>query len=392
LKLEATVSQGLDTMFNNLRVSRRQRWRLGVGVVVILGVLFSGCRRLKVDIPEPNEAAVVDSNMTEPNKTSQPAVTVEANEVSEVIVKQVGEVNETKIGVPAANAVEANAAEVGVPKVHEVNETKEVKEVTFHKVCDAIFHNYVDEQGRVNYRVLDHKKQELEKVLKAFAELDRKEYENWGEPDKIAMWINAYNIQMLKVIVDNYPIQSKRFYRIFWPPDSIRHIEPVDVLGVTKWDRYKLIVIDEEFTLSEIENRILGEEFDEPRVFLALCHGTVSGPVLRNEPYTGRRLSEQLDEQVRKFLSSKRAFRIDRKNKVVYLSAIFEPTWYGKKFVSKYGTNKKFKDQRSETRAVLNFISKYIPKQDKLFLERESYEVRYISYDWRLNDGSKERQ
>ena len=156
--------------------------------------------------------------------------------------------------------------------------------------------------------------------------------------------------------------------------------------GIGGIDKQKFYVMDEEFTLSGIEQRFFRKEFDEPRVFFALSHASLSSPPLRNEPYYGRKLYEQLDDQVKRFLSRPLAFRIDRKKKRVRLSAILESTRYGKEFISKYGTDKKFKDQEPAVRAVLSFIANYISRRDVSFLELENYSVEYINYDWRLNE------
>jgi hypothetical protein len=232
----------------------------------------------------------------------------------------------------------------------------------------------------VDYKTLKRKKPELNQLLDEFAKLDPNVYNSWSNEDKIAFWLNAYNIKMLKIIVDNYPIQSQRILRVLWGPDSIRHIEGI-------WDKYKFVVMNEEFTLKEIEQRFFRKEFNEPRVFFAISHASLSSPPLRNEPYYGCRLYEQLNDQAKKFLSSPLAFRIDKERKIVHLSAIFHPAWYGKEFISKYGTDKKFKDQPPPLRAVLNFAANYISKRDLFFLERENYSVEYITYNWTLNDS-----
>ncbi len=256
--------------------------------------------------------------------------------------------------------------------------------VSFHDKCAGILKNYVDDKGMVDYKTLKRKKPELNRLLGEFAELDPDEYDSWPQDDKIAFWLNAYNIKMLEIIVDNYPIESSRILRIFWPPDSIRHINR-NIDGIS---RQKFIVMDEEFTLREIEQRFLRREFDEPRVFLAISYASLSSPPLRNEPYYGCRLYKQLDDQARKFLSSPLAFRIDREKQRVCLSAMFQSKWFGEEFISKYGTDKKFKDLQPSVRAVLNLATNYISQQDITFLEVESYSIKYMNYNWILNDGS----
>jgi hypothetical protein len=251
----------------------------------------------------------------------------------------------------------------------------------FHDEYSDILKSCANNKGMVNYKILRRKKPELNHLLIGFAKLDPNEYNSWSKEDKIAFWLNVYNIKLLKIIVDNYPIQSQRILRVLWGPNSIRHISGI-------WDKYKFIVMDEEFTLKEIEQRFFRDKFKEPMVFLAMSQASVSGPLLRNEPYNGTNLYEQLDEQAKKFLANPLGFKIDRERKIVYLSAIFSPSWYGNEFISEYGTDKKFKDQSPSVRAVLNFISNFISEQDLLFLETENYSVKYLKYNWTLNDGS----
>ena len=332
---------------------------------------------------EPNEAEPVK---TEPNEVERPKT--EPNEVGPIIKVEPNEIEPAEV---EPNEVEPPKIELPKPEPDktgpndvEPNEVKPAPRVSFHDKCAAILNRFVDDKGMVDYRKLKLKKLELKQLLGEFTKLSRNEYNSWPKEDKIAFWINAYNIQMLKIIVDNYPIESSRILRILWGPDSIRHINK-RIGGINK---QKFYVMEEEFTLLEVERRFFRKEFDEPRVFFALSHANLSGPPLRNEPYYGHKLLHQLDDQAKKFLSSPLAFRINRKKQRVYLSAIFQPTWFGSEFIRKYGTNKKFKDQQPAVRAVLNFLTNYISEQDTHFLKVENYSVEYMRYDWRLNDSS----
>jgi len=254
-----------------------------------------------------------------------------------------------------------------------------------HSKFDQILKEYVDDKGLVDYNSIAEDRRFAE-YMESLAGARVEEFSRDGQ---LAFWINAYNMQLLKIIVDNYPINSSWFERVFWwPPTSIRYINE-DIGGI---DKQKFTVKNEEFTLARIEDRFFRKEFDEPRVIFALSSASHSSPPLRNEPYYGHSLYKQLEDQVKKFLSStKYGFKIDKEKKRVYLSALLDPTWYGKDFISKYATNKRFKDKAPAVRAVLNFVTKYIPKQNVFFLERENYSVRYMDYDWRLNDSSKKQ-
>jgi len=277
-------------------------------------------------------------------------------------------------------AVEPVSNEVQTYRVGH-NELKLESAISFHDKCADILKNDVDDKGMVDYSTLRRKRLQLKTLLDEFHELDPNLYNSWPKEDKIALWLNAYNIQMLNIITDNYPIEGSRWLNPFYGPNSIRHIKGI-------WTKYKFLVMDEEFTLSAINKSFFRKEFDDPRIFFAISNACLSSPPLRNEPYYGYKLDEQLEDQTKKFLSSPLAFRIDREKERVYLSAMFQISSYGREFVKRFAIDRKFKDQTPTTRAVLNFICNYISEQDVSFLEVGNYIVKFMSYDWTINDGS----
>jgi len=269
------------------------------------------------------------------------------------------------------------------PVKAEPDELQAVSATYFHDKCANILKEFVNYTGTVDYKGLRRKRLELRALLREFDNLDPAEYGAWSREDKIAFWINVYNLQKLRVVTDNYPIEpSSRILTIFYRgTNNIRHIEG-------KITAHKFLVMDEEFTFATIEKSFFRGEFDDPRIFFAISSACMSSPPLRNEPYYGYNLNEQLDEQTERFLSSPLAFSIDREKQKVYLSALFQSSWYGREFVDKFAIDRKFKDQPVETRAVLNFITNYISKEDVNFLETGNYTIKYMTFDWTINDGS----
>ncbi|MFH1882342.1 MAG: DUF547 domain-containing protein [Planctomycetota bacterium] len=322
-------------------------------------------RRVESLEPEPNDVELASVEPEQPG--------VEPNE----IVPAEPEPNETK---PKPVIVEPNNVETA--RV-EPNDLKLKPVVSFHDKFAGLLKNNVDDKGMVDYKTLRRKRLELKALLQEFDNLDPNEYRTWPKEDKIAFWLNAYNIQMLNIITENYPIKSSRFLRLYpgWGPNSILHIKGI-------WTNYKFLVMDEEFTLSEIDRRFFRKEFNDPRIFFAISRASLSGPPLPNGPYYGYKLNEQLDDQARRFLSGPLAFRTDREKQRVYLSSLFQSSSYGKEFISKFAIDKKFKDQEPTTRAVLNFITNYVPDDKVSFLEIGKYSVKFMKYDWTINDGS----
>ncbi len=314
-------------------------------ITFAMPVFVYSCSAAKADRIEPDQSTPAGRAQSGPEPNDVPTAAVEANE-------------------PEPNSVKLDEA------------------TSFHAQCAGILKEFVDDKGMVDYKGLRRKRLELRALLNQFDNLDPNEYKSWSKEDKIAFWINAYNLQKLKVVADNYPIEpSSRILTIYWGPSSIRHIEQ-------KIARHKFLVMDEEFTFAGVEKRFFRGEFDDPRVFFALSNACVSSPPLRNEPYYGRRLDGQLDDQTRKFLAGPLALRIDRDKRKVYLSALFQLSSYGKEFTEKFAIDRKFKDHPPATRAVLNFISNYVSKQDVSFLEVGNYTIEYMTYDWTINDGS----
>jgi hypothetical protein len=320
-----------------------------ISLLIVL-VFISGC--------SPVEPKSVDPAEPEPDKVTS---NTEPNEVAPVGFEP--------------NDIEAVKAEP--------DNQQTVSATYFHDKCAGILKEFVNDNGMVDYKGLRRRRLELRALLREFNTLDPSEYESWSREDKIAFWINLYNLQKLRVVTDNYPIEpSSRILTIFYRgTNSIRHIEE-------KITSHKFLVMDEEFTFATIEKRFFRGEFDDPRVFFAISYACLSSPPLRDEPYYGHNLGEKLDQQAERFLSSPLAFSIDREKQKVYLSALFQSSWYGREFMNKFAIDRKFKDQTAETRAVLNFITNYISKENVNFLETGNYTIKYMTFDWTINDGS----
>ena len=137
-------------------------------------------------------------------------------------------------------------------------------------------------------------------------------------------------------------------------------------------------------TLSHIEHKILRVKFDEPRIHMAMVCAAIGCPPLRNEPYTGDKLNEQLDDQTSHFLANPAKFKIERADKRIYLSPIFK--WFASDFIKKYGPKKSLGRHDKEESAVLNFIASYLDKVQKDYVLAGKFKIKYLKYDWSLNE------
>ena len=241
----------------------------------------------------------------------------------------------------------------------------------------AVLKTFVDENAMVNYKQLKAQPQQLNAFVSAIGALDRSRYDKWSKKDQIAFWLNAYNGLTLKVIIDNHPIKSSFFKSRIYPKNSIRQISGV-------WDKITFNVMGQKLTLEYIEHKILRPTFNEPGIHMAMVCAAMGCPPLHNEPYTGDKLVEQLDDQARRFLEHSVKFKIDRRKNRLYLSPIFK--WFAADFVRKHTPRRNIGKHNKEVSSVLNYIAPYLSEASKEYVLAGKYKIKYLDYDWSLNE------
>jgi hypothetical protein len=209
-------------------------------------------------------------------------------------------------------------------------------------------------EGRVDYAGLKKHRDALDKWLGYAAAVPEKEFDAWGRDERLAFLINVYNATTLRLIVDHYPIASIRKIGPFWDPKAPWHQPVVSLFG-------------RKMTLDDLEQGVIRPKYKEPRVHFALVCAAKGCPPLRSEAYEGVRLSAQLDDQGRVFLSQKAKNDASPNGKIAYLSPIFK--WY----MADFGGTKA---------SLLAFVKKWLPVED-------NWTVDWTEYDWSLNEGNR---
>jgi len=194
------------------------------------------------------------------------------------------------------------------------------------------------------------------KILKQLALFDPNTMQT--REDKIAFWINAYNIGAIKMIIDHYPVDSIRSRKIDWFKNP--------------WDD-KILKIDErKYSLGQIEHEILIEKFREPLIHYAIVCASLSCPDIIPEVYTGARLQAQLEKQAGNFLQNPgKGLRVIQDRGVVYFSKIF--TYDKKSFPN-------------GAKDAISIIIPFIEDEDvREYLQTKDYRIKYFDYNWDLN-------
>ena len=242
-----------------------------------------------------------------------------------------------------------------------------------YRAYGALLRTHVQD-GRVDYTALKSHRAALNEIVDAFGRVPDAELMGWARAEQIAYWVNAYNTFTLRAIVDHYPIEWRWLSLLtLTPRNSIKQIDGV-------WDELRWQASGAQVTLDEIEHETLRPTFREPRIHFALNCASASCALLRPEPYVGARLDRQLTLAARDFLASDRGLRIE--GSVLRVSRIFD--WYGDDFVGEYAH---LVDGASEKdRAILGVIATYGPSAASLLAQSGEAEIRYLRYDWSLND------
>jgi len=205
---------------------------------------------------------------------------------------------------------------------------------------DLFFNNHVKDD-LINYRALEQNVSFNTLVEK----IENFNHSNLRESEKIAFYINAYNIMVIKGVMSHYPIASTN-----------------DVAGF--FTKTKHLVGREEMTLNSLEHDVLFKHYHDLRYHFVLVCGAIGCPPLITEAYRPETLDQQLDRQTGKAMSDPGFTKVQTDKNTLAVSQIFK--WYVKDFPSK--------------KAILDFINKH--RETPI---SESYKLSYYPYDWSLN-------
>jgi len=237
--------------------------------------------------------------------------------------------------------------------------TGNISNAQSHQLFTKILNQYV-KNGLVNYKGLKNDVR-FEKYLDQLANTYP---EKLSQNEKLAFWINAYNAFTLKIVVENYPIES--IIELHTGGKIIGYL-----IGKTVWDKQFITINNNKYSLNDIEHKIL-RKMNEPRIHFAIVCASISCPTLRNEAFEADKIEEQLKLQTTQFVNDKGKNIFDIKNRKAVTSKIF--SWFGEDF-GKSDEN------------ILKFISQYLPENISIDIKSnlQNWDISYKEYNWDLN-------
>lgn len=219
-------------------------------------------------------------------------------------------------------------------------------------------------QGLVDYETLRQNRSELDEYLNQLENYPLDSFTRLSREDRLAFWINLYNASMIRMIVDESPLQS------------ISEIPAVFKIRTVR-------VIGEYFSLSELLNNVLRNGFKDERILTALVSGRMDSPRLLSEAFKGDQIDEQLDRAAHEFAENEVLNQITPGSKKIQLSPLFQQ--FGADFLLNYSAARETPFSAKES-AVIGFLLHHLTDPDKrIFLDSAHYKIEYLPEDPRLN-------
>lgn len=174
-----------------------------------------------------------------------------------------------------------------------------------------------------------------------------------SQAEKMAFWINSYNLLTIDLIIKNNEKES---------------IKNLGSFIQSPWKSHSWNLNGKNYTLHNIEHQVL-RPMGDPRIHVAINCASLSCPDLLHEPYEASRLNQQLNQQVRLFLQN-RTKGVLMDGSGVQISAIFQ--WFSQDFNKKNAPKSKI--------GVITFINNH----SKSSLSPSEH-LEYLKYNWKLN-------
>lgn len=217
------------------------------------------------------------------------------------------------------------------------------KSQNFFDSTDKFLTKYVSD-GKVNYDLIKKDPKMLNDLVKEIADHDLTNKRVSSDYMK-AFYINAYNILVIKQVVEHYPIYG-----------------PLKVDGF--FDGIKNNVMGQNITLNELEKETLYKDYPDPRLHFVLVCAAKGCPPLASTAFQPENLEALLQKRTKHVLNLDWFIRVKKSN--IEISQIFN--WYASDFEKKHGS-------------VKSFLNIY--RNEKI---GDKQKIKNYEYDWSLNE------
>jgi hypothetical protein len=217
--------------------------------------------------------------------------------------------------------------------------------------------------SRVDYGGMQRDRAQLDVYTRQLSATTPAQFSALDRADQIAFLINAYNAFTVQLILTRWP-----------------HLESIKDLGglfSDPWHQRFFTLLGRPMDLDQIEAMLRQPgRYDDPRIHFAINCASISCPMLQPHAYDGGQLDRQLQAAAARFIGDRTRNRYDRDQDAVQVSKIFD--WYAADF------------RRGPDHSVTGLLARYAAELSddpniQTRIRRQQIDVKYASYDWRLN-------
>lgn len=240
-----------------------------------------------------------------------------------------------------------------------------------HSSMDTLLkkHVVILEQGKittVDYHGMSENREDLRAYLQLLSAVTRDEFDSWAEAKQLAFLINAYNAWTIELILGRYP--------------DLKSIKDLGSFFKSPWKERFIPLLGETRSLDEVEHDLIrgSGRYNEPRIHFAVNCASIGCPALRNEAYVAENLESQLEEATHNFLADRKRNK-QTNEKLLEISSVFK--WYRGDFELGW----------RGASTLAQFLALYskslgLSVAQEQLLREGGYEIKFLDYDWRLND------
>lgn len=236
---------------------------------------------------------------------------------------------------------------------------------------DALLKKHVrwlpdNKQSGVDYKGFQTDRSALKKVLAEWSALSAPGFAAFSREQQMAFLVNAYNGFTVELILTKYP--------------DLKSIKDLGSIVQSAWKKKFFRLLDDERHLDWIEHEQLRPRYADPRIHAAVNCASIGCPALRPEAFTAARLDAQFDDGMLRFMGDRTRNRYA--NGRAEISSIFK--WFKEDFEKGHKGLHKIED----------LLARYADQLADASVDREalragSVSIRYLDYDWSLNDISR---
>ncbi|GAV59305.1 Glutaredoxin domain-containing protein/DEP domain-containing protein/DUF547 domain-containing protein [Cephalotus follicularis] len=239
----------------------------------------------------------------------------------------------------------------------------------------AIFEAYTSEDGKhVDYRNI-HGSEEFARYLRIVQELHRVELQHLSREEKLAFFINLYNMMAIHAILawghPAGPLERKKLFGDFkYVVGGCTYSLSAIQNGILRSNQRPPYNLMKPFSAKDTRAKV-ALPYPEPLIHFALVCGARSGPALRC--YSPGDIDKELTEAARKFFEGG-ALTVDSSAKVASVSMILK--WFSVDFG---------KNELEVLKHASNYLEPAHSEAMMQLLADTQLKVIYQPYDWSLN-------